>query len=102
MSANPREKNARAFDGGRFPPGRKRPVRGLDGFIDERRGADGAFGDDVAPITTIVKHLKRVMAGEYSRELSEKLIRAHRQQAALSVAESTWRSDPDQRGRHDR
>src|SRR3954447_595092 len=41
------------------------------------------FGDDVAPITTIVKHLKRVMAGEYSRELSEKLIRAHRQQAAL-------------------
>jgi DNA invertase Pin-like site-specific DNA recombinase len=37
------------------------------------------FGDDVAPITTIVKHLKRVMAGEYSRELSEKLIRAHRQ-----------------------
>ena len=41
------------------------------------------FGDDVAPITTIIKHLKRVMAGEYSRELSEKLIRAHRQQAAL-------------------
>jgi len=28
------------------------------------------FGEDVAPITTIVKHLKRVMAGEYSRELS--------------------------------
>lgn len=41
------------------------------------------FGDDVAPITTIVKHLKRVMAGEYSRELSTKLARAHRQQAGL-------------------
>jgi DNA invertase Pin-like site-specific DNA recombinase len=41
------------------------------------------FGDDVAPITTIVKHLKRVMAGEYSRELSVKLSRAHRQQALL-------------------
>ena len=41
------------------------------------------FGEDVAPITTIVKHLKRVMAGEYSRELSVKLSRAHRQQAQL-------------------
>jgi DNA invertase Pin-like site-specific DNA recombinase len=41
------------------------------------------FGEDVAPITTIIKHLKRVMAGEYSRELSAKLCRAHRQQAAL-------------------
>jgi DNA invertase Pin-like site-specific DNA recombinase len=41
------------------------------------------FGEDVAPITTIVKHLKRVMAGEYSRELSVKLARAHRQQAQL-------------------
>ncbi|MCC8977584.1 recombinase family protein [Bradyrhizobium acaciae] len=41
------------------------------------------FGDDVAPITTIVKHLKRVMASEYSRELSAKLSRAHRQQALL-------------------
>jgi DNA invertase Pin-like site-specific DNA recombinase len=41
------------------------------------------FGDDVAPITTIVKHLKRVMAGEYSRELSLKLARAKRQQAGL-------------------
>jgi len=41
------------------------------------------FGDDVAPITTIVKHLKRVMAGEYSRELSAKLSRARRQQAQL-------------------
>jgi len=41
------------------------------------------FGEDVAPITTIVKHLKRVMAGEYSRELSAKLARAKRQQAQL-------------------
>jgi DNA invertase Pin-like site-specific DNA recombinase len=41
------------------------------------------FGEDVAPITTIIKHLKRVMAGEYSRELSEKLVRAKRQQAQL-------------------
>jgi DNA invertase Pin-like site-specific DNA recombinase len=41
------------------------------------------FGEDIAPITTIVKHLKRVMAGEYSRELSAKLARAKRQQAEL-------------------
>ena len=41
------------------------------------------FGEDVAPITTIVKHLKRVMAGEYSRELSAKMSRAKRQQAQL-------------------
>lgn len=41
------------------------------------------FGEDVAPVTTIVKHLKRVMAGEYSRELSGKLARAKRQQAEL-------------------
>jgi DNA invertase Pin-like site-specific DNA recombinase len=41
------------------------------------------FGEDVDPITTIVKHLKRVMASEYSRELSAKLSRAHRQQAQL-------------------
>ncbi|VIO73311.1 hypothetical protein CI1B_49160 [Bradyrhizobium ivorense] len=41
------------------------------------------FGDDIAPITTIIKHLKRVMAGEYSRELSAKLYRAHLQQALL-------------------
>ncbi|WFU71052.1 hypothetical protein [Bradyrhizobium sp. CB2312] len=33
-------------------------------------------------ITTIIKHLKRVMAGEYSRELSEKMPRK-RQQAQL-------------------
>lgn len=41
------------------------------------------FGEDLAPTTTIIKHLKRVMAGEYSRELSAKLSRAHHQQARL-------------------
>ncbi|MGY4403958.1 recombinase family protein [Bradyrhizobium sp. USDA 3315] len=41
------------------------------------------FGEDVTPITTIVEHLKRVMASEYSRELSVKLLRAHRHQAQL-------------------
>ncbi|WP_439407425.1 recombinase family protein [Bradyrhizobium sp. DASA03076] len=41
------------------------------------------FDNDVVPATTIVKHLKRVMAGEYSRELSAKVCRAHRQQALL-------------------
>lgn len=41
------------------------------------------FGEDVAPITTIVKHLKRVMAGEYSRELSARMSRAKRLQAQL-------------------
>src|SRR5882724_10795108 len=41
------------------------------------------FGEDLAPTTTIIKHLKRVMAGEYSRELSVKLSRAHHQQARL-------------------
>lgn len=41
------------------------------------------FDNDVVPATTIVKHLKRVMAGEYSRELSAKVCRAHHQQALL-------------------
>ena len=41
------------------------------------------FSEDLAPATTIAKHLKRVMAGEYSRELSERVARAHRQQAEL-------------------
>lgn len=41
------------------------------------------FGNDVVPATTIIKHLKRVMAGEYSRELSAKVRRAHHQQALL-------------------
>ncbi|MCP3400203.1 recombinase family protein [Bradyrhizobium sp. CCGB20] len=41
------------------------------------------FGEEIVPINTIVKHLKRVMAGEFSRELSEKMSRAHLQQARL-------------------
>jgi DNA invertase Pin-like site-specific DNA recombinase len=31
------------------------------------------FDDSNAPMTSIIKHMKRVMAGEYSRELSEKV-----------------------------
>jgi DNA invertase Pin-like site-specific DNA recombinase len=34
------------------------------------------FENDGSPVTTILKHLKRVMAGEYSRELSGRLSRA--------------------------
>lgn len=47
------------------------------------------FGQDEAPVTTIVKHLKRVMAGEYSRELSGKLTRAKRQQAELGFRQGS-------------
>lgn len=47
------------------------------------------FGQDEAPVTTIVKHLKRVMAGEYSRELSGKLARAKRQQAELGFRQGS-------------
>ncbi|TGT37102.1 recombinase family protein [Mesorhizobium sp. M4B.F.Ca.ET.169.01.1.1] len=42
-----------------------------------------AFENDGSMVSTIVKNLKRVMAGEYSRELSEKVSRAHKQQARL-------------------
>ena len=41
------------------------------------------FENDNSPATTILKHIKRVMAAEYSRELSVKLSRAHLQQASL-------------------
>jgi DNA invertase Pin-like site-specific DNA recombinase len=41
------------------------------------------FENNLSPMSTIAKHLKRVMAGEYSRELSERLSRAHLQQARL-------------------
>jgi hypothetical protein len=37
-----------------------------------------SFGEDVALPATIMKHLVRVMAGEYSRGLSVKMSRAHR------------------------
>jgi DNA invertase Pin-like site-specific DNA recombinase len=41
------------------------------------------FDNDLSPASAILKQLKRVMAAEYSRELSVKLARAHRQQAGL-------------------
>lgn len=41
------------------------------------------FENDFSPTSGILKNLKRVMAYEYSRELSEKLTRAHLQQAQL-------------------
>ncbi len=41
------------------------------------------FTNDFSPTSGILKNLKRVMAHEYSRELSEKLSRAHLQQARL-------------------
>lgn len=42
-----------------------------------------AFEDDGRPMSSVLKHLKRVMAAEYSRELSAKLVRARLQQARL-------------------
>jgi len=47
------------------------------------------FGVDIEPANTIVKHLKRVMAGEYSRELSARLSRAHCQQARLGFRQGS-------------
>lgn len=41
------------------------------------------FENDFTPTSGILKNLKRVMAHEYSRELSAKLTRAHLQQARL-------------------
>lgn len=41
------------------------------------------FDNDGSMVSTIVKNLKRVMAGEYSRELSSKIFRAQTQQARL-------------------
>lgn len=41
------------------------------------------FQNDGSAVATLLKAIKRVMAGEYSRELSVKVVRAHRQQAAL-------------------
>jgi DNA invertase Pin-like site-specific DNA recombinase len=42
-----------------------------------------AFENDGGSMASIVKHMKRVMAAEYSRELSTKIARAQRQQAGL-------------------
>ncbi|MDG4898879.1 recombinase family protein, partial [Mesorhizobium sp. WSM4976] len=41
------------------------------------------FENDGSMVSTIVKNLKRVMASEYSRELSAKISRAQTQQAGL-------------------
>lgn len=41
------------------------------------------FNNDGGLVSSIVKHLKRVMAAEYSRELSDKVTRAKLQQARL-------------------
>lgn len=41
------------------------------------------FENDGGPVASILKHMKRVMAAEYSRELSRKVSRAQRQQASL-------------------
>jgi DNA invertase Pin-like site-specific DNA recombinase len=42
-----------------------------------------AFDNDGGAMASIVKHMKRVMAAEYSRELSKKVARAQRHQASL-------------------
>jgi DNA invertase Pin-like site-specific DNA recombinase len=46
-----------------------------------------AFENDGGPVASIVKHLKRVMAAEYSRELATKVRNAHRRQAALGYSQ---------------
>lgn len=42
-----------------------------------------SFDNDGGALSSIVKHMKRVMAAEYSRELSVKISRAQRHQAGL-------------------
>ncbi|MDB5583352.1 MAG: hypothetical protein JWR80_8528 [Bradyrhizobium sp.] len=42
-----------------------------------------AFANDGGTMASIVKHMKRVMAAEYSRDLSKRVARAQRQQAKL-------------------
>ena len=46
------------------------------------------FENDLSAASSILKQLKRVMAAEYSRELSDKLARAHRQQASLGFRQA--------------
>ncbi len=46
------------------------------------------FENDGSPITSIMKNIKRVMAGEYSRELSEKTFNAQYKQARLGYRQS--------------
>ncbi len=64
-----------------------------------------AFDNDGGAMASIVKHMKRVMAAEYSRELSIKIARAQRQQASLGYKQGgpavlgTRRQLIDQNGR---
>lgn len=53
--------------------------------VDVRYCAE-AFVNDGTGAATIMKHLKRVMAGEYSRELSERLQTAKRRQTVRGFA----------------
>ena len=43
------------------------------------------FESDISPVHSIMKNLKRIMAHEFSRELSDKLILAHSRQAGLGL-----------------
>ena len=47
------------------------------------------FDNDGGPIASIVKHMKRVMAAEFSRELSTKVSRAQRLQAQLGFKQGS-------------
>lgn len=64
-----------------------------------------AFDNDGGAMASIVKHMKRVMAAEYSRELSTKISRAQRQQASLGYKQggitpyATRRQVVDEHGR---
>lgn len=64
-----------------------------------------AFDNDGGSMAAIVKHMKRVMAAEYSRELSTKVARAQRQQARLGYKQGapavigTRRQVVDENGR---
>lgn len=47
------------------------------------------FDNDQSPTASIMKHVKRVMAAEFSRELSEKIRRGRRRLAGLGYKQST-------------
>lgn len=47
------------------------------------------FDNDGGPIASIVKHMKRVMAAEFSRELSTKVSRAQRLQAQMGFKQGS-------------
>lgn len=64
-----------------------------------------AFDNDGSSMATLIKQMKRVMAAEYSRELSTKVSRAQRQQARLGFKQGgpaifgTRRQVVDEQGR---